>query len=228
MDYRYIAGYHRILKMIDSCYSMGPFDRSEEVITAMRDFILSYGRPLPHNHRQKTFPNGTLVIEDLQRSRDGGQYHCVAENNRSRTARRDLLLLLNPFRSRPRYRKASGPPSLASCPQGSSHPHLLDEGWPTLPDDLWGSISTVNEFTSTLSFSSVSQIHNGNYTCIASNPVASRNHTATMIVKVPPKWRTEPSDKSVVMGQPVMFDCQANGYPIPLYAGKKSSGIPHF
>ncbi|KFM73982.1 Down syndrome cell adhesion molecule, partial [Stegodyphus mimosarum] len=98
----------------------------------------------------------------------------------------------------------------------------MKDGKP-LPDDLRGSISTVNEFTSTLSFSSVSQNHNGNYTCIATNPVASRNQTATMIVRVPPKWRTEPSDKSVVMGQPVVFDCQANGYPDPVIRWKKST-----
>ncbi|GIY53241.1 down syndrome cell adhesion molecule-like protein Dscam2 [Caerostris darwini] len=230
MDYRYIAGYHRILKMIDSCYSMGPFDRSEEVITAMRDFILSYGRPLPHNHRQKTFPNGTLVIEDLQRSRDGGQYHCVAENNRSRTARRDVSLnimappIVEPFSFASAL--SEGKRATVTCVVSSGDLPIriswMKDGQP-LPDDLRGSISTVNEFTSTLSFSSVSQIHNGNYTCIASNPVASRNHTATMIVKVPPKWRTEPSDKSVVMGQPVMFDCQANGYPDPVIRWKKSS-----
>ncbi|GFV37584.1 down syndrome cell adhesion molecule-like protein Dscam2 [Trichonephila clavipes] len=243
------------------------------------------GRSLPHNHRQKTYPNGTLVIEDLQRSRDGGQYHCVAENNRSRTARRDVSLnimappVVEPFSFASAL--SEGKRATVTCVVSSGDLPIriswMKDGQP-LPDDLRGSISTVNEFTSTLSFSSVSQIHNGNYTCIASNPVASRNHTATMIVKgvkyhhfqrrqkgldynrvegmnvckcivpsqdgilnslpaanplvellaeeqerwetrdrpqVPPKWKTEPSDKSVVMGQPVMFDCQANGYPDP-------------
>ncbi|KFM60601.1 Down syndrome cell adhesion molecule-like protein Dscam2, partial [Stegodyphus mimosarum] len=50
------------------------------------------GRALPHNHRQRTYPNGTLTIEDVQRSRDEGQYRCIAENNRSRAARRDVSL----------------------------------------------------------------------------------------------------------------------------------------
>ncbi|CAL1270596.1 unnamed protein product [Larinioides sclopetarius] len=188
------------------------------------------GRPLPHNHRQKTFPNGTLVIEDLQRSRDGGKYHCVAENNRSRTARRDVSLnimappIVEPFSFASGL--SEGKRATVTCVVSSGDLPIriswMKDGHP-LPDDLRGSISTVNEFTSTLSFSSVSQIHNGNYTCIASNPVASRNHTATMIVKVPPKWRTEPSDKSVVMGQPAMFDCQAGGYPDPVIRWKKSA-----
>lgn len=42
---------------------------------------------------------------------------------------------------------------------------------------------------------------------------------------VPPKWRTEPTDKSVVMGQPVVFDCQASGYPDPVIRWKKSEGM---
>ncbi|KAG8199382.1 hypothetical protein JTE90_000252 [Oedothorax gibbosus] len=188
------------------------------------------GRPLPHNHRQKTYPNGTLLIEDLQRSRDDGVYHCVAENNRSRTARRDVSFhimappVVEPF-SFPQA-LSEGKRATVTCVVSSGdlpiHVSWVKDGHP-LPDSLRASISTVNEFTSTLSFSSVSQIHNGNYTCIASNPVASRNHTASMLVKVPPKWRTEPSDKSVVMGQPVMFDCQANGYPDPVIRWKKSS-----
>ena len=44
-------------------------------------------------------------------------------------------------------------------------------------------------------------------------------------IAVPPKWRTEPSDKSVVMGQPVVFDCQANGYPDPVIRWKKAEGM---
>ena len=60
--------------------------------TCYNNTICSEGRPLPHNHRQKAFPNGTLIIEDLQKARDDGLYNCVAENNRSRTARRDVSL----------------------------------------------------------------------------------------------------------------------------------------
>nr|XP_042901562.1 Down syndrome cell adhesion molecule-like protein Dscam2 isoform X1 [Parasteatoda tepidariorum] len=187
------------------------------------------GRPLPHNHRQKTYPNGTLVIEDLQRAHDSGKYHCVAENNRSRTARREVSLnimappVVEPF-SFP-LALSEGKRATVTCVVSSGDLPIriswMKDDHP-LPDELRGSISTVNEFTSTLSFSSVSQIHNGNYTCIASNPVSSRNFTAHMIVKVPPKWKTEPSDKSVIMGQAAMFDCQATGYPDPVIRWKKS------
>ncbi|XP_035223674.1 Down syndrome cell adhesion molecule-like protein Dscam2, partial [Stegodyphus dumicola] len=187
------------------------------------------GRALPHNHRQRTYPNGTLTIEDVQRSRDEGQYRCIAENNRSRAARREVSLsimappVVEPFSFATDL--AEGKRITVACVVGSGDVPIriswLKDGKP-LPDDLQGSVSSVNEYTSALSINKVTQIHTGNYTCLATNPVASRNHTAAMVVKVPPKWRTEPVDKAVVVGQLVMFDCQANGYPDPVIRWKKS------
>lgn len=48
------------------------------------------GRLLPINRRQKTFPNGTLIVEKVQRSSDQGRYTCVARNSQGYTARGDL------------------------------------------------------------------------------------------------------------------------------------------
>ncbi|ROT84147.1 down syndrome cell adhesion molecule [Penaeus vannamei] len=48
------------------------------------------GRMLPINRRQKTFPNGTLIVEAVQRSTDQGRYTCVARNSQAYTARGDL------------------------------------------------------------------------------------------------------------------------------------------
>ena len=41
---------------------------------------------------------------------------------------------------------------------------------------------------------------------------------------VPPKWRVEPVDVSAVVGDSIVFDCQAEGYPQPLIRWKKASG----
>lgn len=41
-------------------------------------------------------------------------------------------------------------------------------------------VEYLNQYTSTLFFERASQKHNGNYTCIASNPYASTNHTASL------------------------------------------------
>ncbi|KAL3248157.1 hypothetical protein MRX96_056571 [Rhipicephalus microplus] len=67
----------------------------------------------------------------------------------------------------------------------------------------------------------VRQLHSGNYTCVASNPAASANYTAPMVVQVPPTWRQEPVDKAAIMGQVVIFDCQADGFPVPVIRWKK-------
>lgn len=48
------------------------------------------GRMLPINRRQKTFPNGTLIVEAVERNSDQGRYTCVARNSQGYTARGDL------------------------------------------------------------------------------------------------------------------------------------------
>lgn len=45
------------------------------------------GKVLPTNHRQRILSDGTLLIENVQRSHDSGQYTCVARNNNGRSTR---------------------------------------------------------------------------------------------------------------------------------------------
>ncbi|KAK8781343.1 hypothetical protein V5799_017316 [Amblyomma americanum] len=42
-----------------------------------------------------------------------------------------------------------------------------------------------------------------------------------MVVQVPPRWRQEPVDKAAIMGQAVTFDCQADGFPLPVIRWKR-------
>lgn len=48
------------------------------------------GQTLPVNRRQKAFNNGTLIIEQLQRTEDAGTYTCMAQNKQMLTARRNV------------------------------------------------------------------------------------------------------------------------------------------
>jgi hypothetical protein len=48
------------------------------------------GRQLPFNDRQTVYPNGTLVILDVQRKEDAAAYTCVARNDEGYSARSDL------------------------------------------------------------------------------------------------------------------------------------------
>ena len=48
------------------------------------------GRQLPINDRQRVYPNGTLIIEDVQRNEDAATYTCIARNEQGYSARSDL------------------------------------------------------------------------------------------------------------------------------------------
>ena len=50
------------------------------------------GRQLPFNDRQNVYPNGTLVILDVQRKEDAASYTCIARNDEGYSARSDLAV----------------------------------------------------------------------------------------------------------------------------------------
>lgn len=45
---------------------------------------------LPQNRRQQVFGNGTLIINNVDRSSDEGSYRCIAENKEGESAFRDV------------------------------------------------------------------------------------------------------------------------------------------
>ncbi|RWS18961.1 Down syndrome cell adhesion molecule-like protein, partial [Leptotrombidium deliense] len=57
--------------------------------------------------------------------------------------------------------------------------------------------------------------------------MAWKRDSNTIALAVPPKWKLEPSDQSVVIGDRVTFHCQANGYPLPLIRWKLTTGKIH-
>ncbi|KAH8026100.1 hypothetical protein HPB51_015449 [Rhipicephalus microplus] len=96
----------------------------------------------------------------------------------------------------------------------------LKDGRP-LGSDLGAHTEMLNAFTSSLTFHSVGPQHSGNYTCVARNPAAAVNRSATMTVKVPPYWRKQPTDKAGILGESIIIDCQADGVPHPQIRWKK-------
>ncbi|KAG0430773.1 hypothetical protein HPB47_022388, partial [Ixodes persulcatus] len=192
---------------------------------------LKDGRSLPQNHRQRTFPNGTLVISDVQRSVDSGWYSCVAQDPEGNSAKGQLALdvmippVVNPFAfpSDLTEGKRAGAACIVSDGDLPISVEWRKDGLPLAPA-LRASVAEANDYTSFLSFAAVRQSHSGNYTCVASNPAASANFTAPMVVQVPPRWRQEPRDRAAIMGQAVVFDCQAEGFPVPVIRWKKAHG----
>ncbi|XP_046991630.1 Down syndrome cell adhesion molecule-like protein Dscam2 isoform X2 [Schistocerca americana] len=99
----------------------------------------------------------------------------------------------------------------------------LKDGSP-IPEDQDVAEKILDEYSSTLSFSSLAVKHNGNYTCQASNAAASRNYSVEIIVNVPPTWRVEPQDMEVIAGQHAMLACAAEGSPAPHIHWMKDTG----
>ncbi|RWS03186.1 cell adhesion molecule-like protein, partial [Dinothrombium tinctorium] len=194
------------------------------------------GRELPLSERNKVFENGTLLILDTHRELDEGTYVCEAINHKGEKARRDLHIqvlkkpVITPF-----YFPQSlteGMRVMITCNVLTGDAPIVFHWYKdnkTLDSfELDVQKTEVTDMGSTLVFRSISKKHAGNYTCVASNKIGEDRLTATMIVKVPPKWRIEPNDKSVVVGDRVTFDCQADGYPSPLIRWKATTVVRLF
>lgn len=116
-----------------------------------------------------------------------------------------------------------------------------------------------DDFSSDLTFPRLAARHNGNYSCTVKNDVASVSHSALLIVDgkskqsrlatetnpdphamhspsfpyatraVPPFWKVEPKDASVVGGANVLLDCLAEGVPSPVITWERAAvNAPRF
>lgn len=80
------------------------------------------------------------------------------------------------------------------------------------------------EFFSLLVFKELSSRHSGKYTCVATNSAAKVNHTAELLVKVPPQWIFEPQDVATLLGNPLNVHCEAKGFPPPRVTWLRARG----
>ncbi|XP_047472717.1 Down syndrome cell adhesion molecule-like protein Dscam2 isoform X16 [Penaeus chinensis] len=189
------------------------------------------GRMLPINRRQKTFPNGTLIVEAVQRSTDQGRYTCVARNSQAYTARGDLdVQVMVPPRIIPFHFEEhirAGSLVQVICVVGEGDPPI-DIRWTLHGEEVRPKLGIftqrVGERTSILSIDRVGSEHRGSYTCIANNHAGRTNHTDTLWVNVPPRWIVEPADKAFALGSDARLECKADGFPRPSLGWKKAAG----
>lgn len=71
------------------------WERGKELLRIFLDWcLMEYlfpdNRALPINRKQKVFPNGTLIIENVERNSDQATYTCVAKNQEGYSARGSL------------------------------------------------------------------------------------------------------------------------------------------
>nr|XP_053626611.1 cell adhesion molecule Dscam2-like isoform X3 [Cherax quadricarinatus] len=191
------------------------------------------GRMLPINRRQKTFPNGTLIVEAVERNSDQGRYTCVARNSQGYTARGDLdvqvmaIPIIMPFMIPPENFEGVSIQVLCTLLSGDDPVTLywLKDNISLDKENLDGvTLSPVGSRTSMIVIPSVGKHHSGVYTCVASNPAGQTNHSVTLTVLVPPRWIVEPTDKAFALGSDARLECKADGFPRPSLGWKKAAG----
>ncbi|XP_040165891.1 Down syndrome cell adhesion molecule-like protein Dscam2 isoform X40 [Anopheles arabiensis] len=189
-------------------------------------------RQLPINRKQKVFPNGTLIIENVERNSDQATYTCVAKNSEGYTARGTLEVqvmvtpLILPFEFGEEAFDTGSTASVSCIITKGDVP--IDIGWSFNGRRLAANdaimITNGGPRVSILSIDAVDSRHAGNYTCHASNRAGSTKHTAELQVMVPPRWILEPTDKAFAQGSNAKVECKADGFPKPQVTWKKAVG----
>ncbi|GAB6033413.1 Down syndrome cell adhesion molecule-like protein 1 [Chamberlinius hualienensis] len=191
------------------------------------------GATLGSDRRQIVYPNGTLVIHKVDRNSDGGSYTCIARNEEGDTARENLIVkvIIPPIMdiSFPHQMVLqTGARARLQCvvTQGDLPLTIvwLKDGVSFQPSHLNVQPRKEDEFSSVLTFPSITTAHNGNYTCIAKNSAGFNNLTTQLVVEVPPHWVIQPSDTSTTSGGNATLDCVADGYPTPDIVWKRALG----
>nr|CAD7427385.1 unnamed protein product [Timema monikensis] len=155
--------------------------------------LLSGGRELPDDLRQKVQSDGTLVISPVQKSTDAGVYTCSARNKQGHSARRsgEVAVIvppkLSPFNSDRTQHVGERASLTCSVTKGDLPLTItwLKDGRVLDPAQRI-SVSHVDQFNSILLIESLSPDHNGNYSCVARNLAAEVVRTQQLTVNVPP------------------------------------------
>ncbi|XP_060864202.1 cell adhesion molecule Dscam2 isoform X18 [Metopolophium dirhodum] len=198
-----------------------------ESITWERD-----NRQLPINRKQKVFPNGTLIIENVERSSDQATYTCVARNAQGHTAKGNLEVQVMvrpkilPFSFGDTPSNAGNTVQVACTVSEGDKPLRISWNFygEELSSNMGVSTMPVGESMNALFISSVAPSNRGNYTCVAQNSAGLDSFTAQLLVNVPPRWILEPTDKAFAQGGDAKIECKADGFPKPQVTWKKAIG----
>nr|XP_033326661.1 Down syndrome cell adhesion molecule-like protein Dscam2 isoform X29 [Megalopta genalis] len=190
-------------------------------------------RVLPINRKQKVFPNGTLIIENVERMSDQAIYTCVARNAQGYSARGTLEVQVMVAPHIGPFAISDGPAN--SGDMVSATCSIMKGDFPV--EIVWKfndrtigfndpdvTITRINKHMSALSIESVAARHAGEYTCVATNRAGNVSHTTTLAVNVPPRWILEPTDKPFAQGSDARVECKADGFPKPQVTWKRATG----
>ncbi|XP_035901248.1 Down syndrome cell adhesion molecule-like protein Dscam2 isoform X33 [Anopheles stephensi] len=190
-------------------------------------------RQLPINRKQKVFPNGTLIIENVERNSDQATYTCVAKNSEGYTARGTLEVQvmvppsITPF-SFGEDPLNSGESTAVNCMVFKGDAPLEIRWYMNgnqLPTNENGVIiGRVSERLSSLSIDPIGYFNRGTYECRVKNRAGEAFQSAELVINVPPRWILEPTDKAFAQGSNAKVECKADGFPKPQVTWKKAVG----
>ncbi|XP_076655511.1 Down syndrome cell adhesion molecule 1 isoform X7 [Halictus rubicundus] len=191
-------------------------------------------RVLPINRKQKVFPNGTLIIENVERMSDQATYTCVARNAQGYSARGTLEVQvmvgpqLLPIAFNAEVANSGDSVSVSCSILKGDMPMGIEWAFNGVPIDKSKdssiTMTRISKHLSTLSIDGVSARHAGEYACSASNLAGSVSRSATLTVNVPPRWILEPTDKAFAQGSDARVECKADGFPKPQVTWKRAAG----
>ncbi|XP_011303881.1 Down syndrome cell adhesion molecule-like protein Dscam2 isoform X1 [Fopius arisanus] len=148
-------------------------------------------RVLPINRKQKVFPNGTLIIENVERQSDQATYTCVARNAQGYSARGTLEVQVMVAPQIVPFVMGDEPANwgdavTATCTvfkgdfpihiEWSLNGELIRNNYPDIV------ISTSSKRVSVLTIDQVTARHAGEYSCSASNAAGGTSYTVSLIV----------------------------------------------
>nr|CAD7425866.1 unnamed protein product [Timema monikensis] len=146
------------------------------------------GDILPSHLRQRVFPNGTLLVRQVDCSSDRGEYLCSATNQQGQSAQGRIYLdVMKP----PEIAPFQFPSNLQEGMRAQVSCSIISGDFPIsitwrkdagpLPQDA-DVHEQQHQFVSNLLFGNLAARHSGHYTCIASNAAAVANFTARLVV----------------------------------------------
>ncbi|KAK0078989.1 hypothetical protein PV325_001870 [Microctonus aethiopoides] len=152
-------------------------------------------RVLPINRKQKVFPNGTLIIENVERHSDQATYTCVARNAQGYSARGTLevQVMVPPTVQQFSFTKLpmnAGEFANLQCivPTGDLP---LAIRWNYPGKEIGGSSGViakkVADRVSMLMISTITAKHAGDYICTAENAAGTSSYSTQLTVNVAPQ-----------------------------------------
>ncbi|PBC29921.1 Titin [Apis cerana cerana] len=194
-------------------------------------------RVLPINRKQKVFPNGTLIIENVERMSDQATYTCVARNAQGYSARGTLEVQVMVG---PQLLPIAFNAEVANSGDSVSVPCSILKG--DMPMDIsWAfngvaidtsrdssiTVTRISKHLSTLSIDGVSARHAGEYACSASNLAGSVSRSATLTVNVAPQILPFAfGDEAASWGELVSVTCSVAKGDQPLEISWAFNGTP--